>query len=230
MMMKAPMMQMMVVIGHWMMSYAQDTCMSNPCLNGGLCQSYDGVYTCLCPSDYSGANCETQMEYHPLDPVISVDPGFAIDPDTSLLPPPVGMGQDEHGCYADGGYQWCDQLKECVRPWENPCDSTVSTITENPYTIPNDCVEWYDGCNRCTVSNGLLQLCSMMMCFSQGTPECLAHTRLSVGDVCHRFCEDGSENSVHSEDRCPEGSDCVAPDTISFDSCGSNAWTCQESH
>ena len=102
MMMKAPMMQMMVVIGHWMMSYAQDMCMSSPCLNGGLCQSYDGVYTCLCPSDYTGANCETQMEYHPLDPVISVDPGFAIDPDTSLVPPPVGMGQDEHGCYADG--------------------------------------------------------------------------------------------------------------------------------
>ena len=44
------------------------------------------------------------------------------------------------------------------------------------------------------------------------------------------ICADGSQNPVHMETRCPSGSECVAPNTISFDSCGVNAWTCQESH
>jgi len=34
-------------------------CLSNPCLNGGECQSYINSYTCSCKAYYSGANCQT---------------------------------------------------------------------------------------------------------------------------------------------------------------------------
>jgi len=28
---------------------------------------------------------------------------------------------DRYGCYTPGGFRWCDPLKRCVRPWEQPC-------------------------------------------------------------------------------------------------------------
>jgi predicted amidohydrolase YtcJ len=30
----------------------------------------------------------------------------------------VGGGRDEHGCIPSAGYQWCEMLGKCVRPWE----------------------------------------------------------------------------------------------------------------
>ena len=207
-------MRSLFALSQVMMSLSQNVCLSEPCLNGGMCNELSNGYTCLCTPDYSGATCDTLMVYHAIDPI--VDPVPVVDP-----VPPVGMGQDENGCYTDGGYQWRERLNECVLPWETP-------YTEP--TLPPDCVEWFDGCNRCSVVNGALQLCSMMLCYTQSTPECLAYSSLSVGDVCFQFCEDGSQNPVHKESGCPRGSECVAPNTISFDSCGVNAWTCQESH
>ena len=30
----------------------------------------------------------------------------------------VGGDRDEHGCIPSAGYQWCERLGKCVRPWE----------------------------------------------------------------------------------------------------------------
>ncbi len=30
----------------------------------------------------------------------------------------VGADKDEHGCIGSAGYQWCSNLKQCIRPWE----------------------------------------------------------------------------------------------------------------
>jgi len=149
------------------------SCMSNPCQNGGICQTQTTGYTCLCDDGYTGVNCDVVLT----EPVLT-------------LPPPP-------------------------------------TPTNN---IPYNCAEWYDGCNHCQVENGRMTACSMMMCFTQGQPECLAYHLLNEGDICYRFCEDGSEQTVNSRDKCPSGSTCVAPGTIGFDSCGGNAWTCQSDH
>ena len=83
----------------------------------------------------------------------------------------------------------------------------------------------------------------MMMCFTNGTPECRSYysvndaipmppvqTTLNVGDVCYRFCEDGSETYINRLNDCPSGTMCRASDTtsmISFDSCQNRRWTCQ---
>ena len=42
-----------------------DECASNPCLNGGLCkQLLPPGYTCVCPEEYYGENCENGMYMH----------------------------------------------------------------------------------------------------------------------------------------------------------------------
>jgi hypothetical protein len=207
----------------------------------------------------------------------------------------IGATNDEHGCVTDGGYQWCESLNECVRPWMTPCptnlpivdpgfgvpvnppiaidplpssclsnpcqnggvcqsqqsgytclcnsgftgvncDTIVSPpapVVSPPATIPYGCATWFDGCNHCMVSNGQLAACTRMMCFTQRPAECLSYNRLNVGDVCYRFCEDGSEQTVNARDKCPSGSQCVqqnSQNTLGFDSCGSSAWVCVSEH
>jgi hypothetical protein len=212
-----------------------------------------------------------------------------------------GSQVDSHGCSLDGGYQWCEDLNECVRSWETDCSTLdffgpqppiavdpgfgvpvidpmpVQTYLclsspclngglcqeqQNRYTclcdvgftgvnceeaiapaeppvisspsppIPYMCATWYDGCNTCNVVDGSLTLCSMMYCFTMNEPECRSYYRLQVGDVCQRFCENGSLSTVEKTDECPENSSCQPPetDTFSFDTCGSHAWTCVSSH
>ena len=63
--------------------------------------------------------------------------------------------------------------------------------------IPYNCAEWYDGCNHCQVVNGQMTACTRMMCFTQRPSECLSYNRLNLGDVCYRFCENGSEQTVN---------------------------------
>lgn len=38
-----------------------DDCKSDPCLNGGSCRDEVGSYRCLCPSGWTGTNCESDI-------------------------------------------------------------------------------------------------------------------------------------------------------------------------
>lgn len=42
--------------------------------------------------------------------------------------------------------------------------------------IPNNCISWYDGCNTCDVSYGVLTGCTRMMCFRNDNPRCLSYS------------------------------------------------------
>lgn len=169
----------------------------------------------------------------------------------------VGSQRDDHGCVMDGGYQWCEPLNQCVRPWVTPCigplnnpsnnpgDPVVTTIIATPVSgrtdaptqsPPADCVSWFDGCNRCVVRDGQMVGCTRMMCVQTQAPRCLlhsVHTSLSNNDVCYRFCEDGSETNVDRRNECPSGTTCAsvsASDVVGFDSCGSRALRCVTPH
>lgn len=41
----------------------------------------------------------------------------------------IGGDRDEHGCIPSAGYQWCDTLNKCVRPWETPCPTPEKEIS-----------------------------------------------------------------------------------------------------
>ena len=43
--------------------------------------------------------------------------------DSLINRPLLGGDRDEHGCIPSAGYIWCEELQECIRPWETPCDS-----------------------------------------------------------------------------------------------------------
>lgn len=40
--------------------------------------------------------------------------------------PILGADRDSHGCIPSAGYQWCDALQKCIRPWEENCTAAVS--------------------------------------------------------------------------------------------------------
>ena len=43
------------------LSVGNDPCASQPCRNGGTCQSLNGnTFQCICPSGYSGSDCSTR--------------------------------------------------------------------------------------------------------------------------------------------------------------------------
>merc|ERR1712083_475627 len=37
----------------------------------------------------------------------------------------LGGDEDEHGCLASSGYQWCNATSQCQRPWEEPCTQSL---------------------------------------------------------------------------------------------------------
>lgn len=37
-------------------------CLSNPCLNGGMCEDLMGGYSCNCAIGYSGDSCEVDID------------------------------------------------------------------------------------------------------------------------------------------------------------------------
>ena len=49
----------------------------------------------------------------------------------------VGNDRDEHGCIGSAGYSWCEDLWECVQPWETKCESLMGS-EENKSVVEDD--------------------------------------------------------------------------------------------
>lgn len=106
---------------------------------------------------------------------------------------------------------------------------TNNVLGGNTLQIPNNCISWYDGCNTCSVNNGKIGGCTMMMCFQQGTPECRQYNNnLKLNDICYQFCEDNSQPMINKRNDCPSGTICSSTqlNQISFDMCGDRALRC----
>ncbi|KAM4601681.1 uncharacterized protein ACJ7VT_019730 [Polymixia lowei] len=72
----------------WKTYNVPDSCVSNPCQNGGTCSNQDTSYTCFCPPEFSGLNCE--LEYRAV-------------PDNCLM----DNGGCEHYCEEGAGRRSC---------------------------------------------------------------------------------------------------------------------------
>jgi len=57
--------------------------------------------------------------------VRAMDSAGNIAPDSNIatidIPADAGGDTDEHGCIGSAGYEWCESLGECIRPWETEC-------------------------------------------------------------------------------------------------------------
>ncbi len=144
-------------------------------------------------------------------------------------------------CVIEGCNHWYDGCNSCEMD-ENRliCTEKMCSVKKDAYClddtneVPRNCITWYDGCNTCSVNDGNIGGCTMMYCFTTNEPYCQAFTsgELRYGEICYRFCEDGSQNSISRVDDCPTGSVCLDtnPSMISFDNCGENVKRCVPSN
>ena len=186
----------------------------------------------------------TQNCIHGLECVYTLGPMVADAPGTCQKQ--CKTTRDTYGnCVSDGCSNWFDGCNSC-----SVSDNTIQTCRQdnicygrNPghcmdniqepsliTNIPWNCVSWFDGCNTCYVNNGALGGCTMMMCFTNVEPYCMSYTtgELRPGDICYRFCEDGSQTSISRRDDCPKNTACIQddPDRLAFDTCSNNALRC----
>lgn len=134
-------------------------------------------------------------------------------PVSAPAPAPVPALVDENGFCHDSPMQLCRMM--CRKPdcksgqcamrqgsccsftcmdtgshLQHPTDPLPPTLphpTSN--NIPRNCLSWFDGCNTCSVVNGRVGGCTLMMCFRQGTPECRAYVPNSNNCVSDSDCD-----------------------------------------
>jgi len=142
-------------------------------------------------------------------------------------------------CVQTMGHMIADAPGQCREPCDHNerRDDYGNCISYETPAIPDNCATWNDGCNTCQVRGGRAEICTLMYCFRQAEPYCMNYhiqkNTLNMGEVCYRFCEDGSQESVNRRSDCPSETECVSTynknsvSMISFDSCYDRAYTCQ---
>lgn len=144
-----------------------------------------------------------------------------------------GSQIDNHECVLDGGYQWCDTLKQCVRIWETPCNSLTNPILYDgndcsipcPPNIP--CQAPGPDCNydppivdNCGCSNG----CGIINCnsvrvipencatWNDGCNTCQVNRDGTLGGCTMMYCfvqnEQHCTSSYRSNNACFNNNDC----------------------
>ena len=212
-----------------------------------------------CPHyDCTNDNCNSDLDCHqdqfcrPMQMRLPMANGRRIQSSLSECVDKVGINETCGG-YTPPEYQTrCLDNLECVNTMvpmipdaPGQCREPCPTNTRrNQYgnciplpTIPENCATWHDGCNSCQVRDGRAEICTMMYCFRQDTPYCMNYhiqqNSLEIGDVCYRFCEDGSLEEINRRSDCPSNTVCKSlfneksTSMISYDTCDNRAWTCE---
>ena len=152
-----------------------------------------------------------------------------------------GIRDNLGNCIDKDCTEWFDGCNICeINQKELSCTEKICDHKKEPRClvtetiIPNNCLIWYDGCNSCSVSKGNIQTCTLMYCFTTNEPYCQTFTNepLNDGDICYRFCEDGSQNLINRINDCPTGSRCLNSEIsmIVLDNCNENVKRCVPSN
>jgi hypothetical protein len=89
----------------------QAACFNNPCLNRGICESFnETVYFCACPAYFTGQRCETAVPsktfFHEIYLYFNKFLCFFLDPCIGKNCGPYGECRDNQGvalCYCNDG-------------------------------------------------------------------------------------------------------------------------------
>ncbi len=152
---------------------------------------------------------------------------------TGLSQDMVGGVKDSGGCYISSGYQWCNSLQKCVRPWITQCGYVKHETTFCPDSnmqlcrmrchVPQ-CQE-----NQCAMRTGS---CCDIKCVPQPgnlpdppPPPSHHNSYLKLGDVCKSGGVETGEG-VHRMNDCPPGSKCSPSNQMSIG--GESPWKCKK--
>ena len=67
------------------------------------------------------AGCAQEAPQEPAAPEAPAEPEAPAQPEE----PMPGSDRDEHGCIPSAGYEWCEPLQKCIRPWEENCTAEI---------------------------------------------------------------------------------------------------------
>ena len=126
-----------------------------------------------------GIDYDSWDELHNMD----IDNGaiFLMEPDTLMVNKEIIVGQftirsgsTKRGKINIQGKFLTNYGNVADNSWKQ---ENIEFVLNQPNTlsngIPINCETWYDGCNTCRVSNGILGACTRMMCFMEDRPHCI---------------------------------------------------------
>lgn len=101
--------------------------------------------------------------------------------------------------YGNACALWCAGV---MQDYAGEC-TTVDTV---PSEIDATCTSWYDGCNTCMVSDGVIGGCTKMACFTLNRPKCLEHDfvilqashELIIKNVVNKWLKKFSDETVQA--------------------------------
>ncbi len=106
-------------------------------------------------------------------------------------------------------------------------DQVYCSPKPTPTTIPANCTSWFDGCNTCSVENGVVKACTKIACKDSTKPaSCLAYTVPSPSKPPTCTCPPGAMCKLSAECMKPSPSP-VAMGLGSFSAtkaCGANSF------
>ena len=94
----------------------------------------------------------TPVENPPVEPATPAEEPTAPAEEPAEEPTaPLGSDTDEHGCIGSAGYEWCESLQECIRPWETECPTSpmVGNDTDEHGCIGSAGYVWCESLNEC---------------------------------------------------------------------------------
>ncbi|XP_022805676.1 fibropellin-1-like [Stylophora pistillata] len=127
-----------------------DECVSNPCLNGGICVDQVNGYVCHCRLGYKGNNCRTDINECSSNPCLNGGSCFDL--------------VNRYVCACHPGYAGVNCQKNINRCSSNPCLNGGTCVNQvNGYTC--NCHPGYKG-NNCQTD---INRCSSNPCLNGGT-------------------------------------------------------------
>ena len=97
------------------------------------------------------AGCAQEAPQEPEAPEAPTEPEQPEAPTEPEEPdePMPGSDRDEHGCIPSAGYEWCEPLQKCIRPWEENCTEVVGGDKDEHGCIPSAGYVWCEPKQKC---------------------------------------------------------------------------------
>jgi len=128
--------------------------------------------------------------------------GVADEEEATIMP---GSDRDDNGCIPSAGYEWCESLSECVRPWETDCPKEdAEGGGGDPPMLGGDVDE-----NGCIPSAGYSWCASLAECVRPWETDCPKeddNNAMLGGDVDENGCIPSA-----GYEWCASLSECVRP-------------------